>query len=94
MNKIKHEGIGTCTRIEISQDADNADQKVKCFLKGHKHTDFCRKHIFNFLFPKFIFQVHILQIFQFSPPENASYTQKLIKIINFSITLMLFLQSF
>ena len=29
MNKVGHEGIGTCARIEISQDADNADQKVK-----------------------------------------------------------------
>ena len=29
MNKIEHEGIGTCARIEINKDADNADQKVK-----------------------------------------------------------------
>ena len=29
MNKIKHEGIGICPRIEISEDADNADRKVK-----------------------------------------------------------------
>ena len=29
MDKIEHEGIGTCTKIEISQDTDNADQKVK-----------------------------------------------------------------
>ena len=36
MNKIKHEGIGTCTRIEISQDGDNTDHKVKWFLKVHK----------------------------------------------------------
>ena len=37
MDKIKHEGIGgTCARFETSQDADNADnadQKVKWFLK-------------------------------------------------------------
>ena len=25
MNKIEYEGIGTCARIEISQDTDNAD---------------------------------------------------------------------
>ena len=29
MNKIEHEGLGTCARIEISQDADNVNQKVK-----------------------------------------------------------------
>ena len=31
-----NEGIGTCARIEISQDADSTDQKVKWFLKVHK----------------------------------------------------------
>ena len=36
MNKIEHEGIGTCARIEINQAADNEDQKVKWFLKVHK----------------------------------------------------------
>ena len=36
MNKIEHERIGTCARIEIIQDADNADQKVKWFRKVHK----------------------------------------------------------
>ena len=30
INKIEHEEIGT-----ISKDADNADQKVKWFLKVH-----------------------------------------------------------
>ena len=28
INKIEDQGIGTCARIEISQDADNADQKM------------------------------------------------------------------
>ena len=27
-DKIEHEEMGTCARIEISQDADNADQKA------------------------------------------------------------------
>ena len=36
INKIEHEGIGTCARIEKSQDVDNADQKVKWFLKVYK----------------------------------------------------------
>ena len=40
MNKIEHEGIGTCARIEISKDADNADRKVKWFLKVHKTCKF------------------------------------------------------
>ena len=35
-DKIKHEEMGTCARIAISQDADNADQKVKSFLKVNK----------------------------------------------------------
>ena len=40
MNKIEHEGMGTCARIDISQDADNTDQKVKWFLKVHKTYKF------------------------------------------------------
>ena len=51
MNKIEHERIGTCARIEISQDANNADQKVKWVLKVHK--------IYKLLW------VHILQIVRF-----------------------------
>ena len=35
-DKIEDEEIGTCARIEICQDADNADQKVKWFLKVHQ----------------------------------------------------------
>ena len=35
MNKIEHEGINTCASIEIIQDAYNADQKLKWFLKVH-----------------------------------------------------------
>ena len=34
--KIEREKIGSCARTEISQDADNADQKVKWFLKVPK----------------------------------------------------------
>ena len=29
VDKIEHEGMFTCAIIEMSQDADNADQKVK-----------------------------------------------------------------
>ena len=34
--KTEYEGIGTCARIEIRQDADNTNQKVKWFLKVHE----------------------------------------------------------
>ena len=36
IDKSEHEGIGTCATTEISQDADNADKKVKWFVKVHK----------------------------------------------------------
>ena len=36
MSETGDERIGTCARIEISQDADNADQKVTWFLKVYK----------------------------------------------------------
>ena len=36
MNKIEHEGTGTCARTERNKDADNAGQKLKWFLKVHK----------------------------------------------------------
>ena len=67
MNKIKYEGIDACARIEISEDAANADQKVKWFLKFHKTRNFCGKHIFSFLLSQVSIQVQILQIFRFSP---------------------------
>ena len=35
-DKIEHEQIGTRTGIEMSQDPDSADQKVKWCLKVHK----------------------------------------------------------
>ena len=55
--------MGTYARIETNEDADNADQKVKWFLKVHKHTSFCGKHIFNHIFSQVFIHVHILQIF-------------------------------
>ena len=60
--------MGIFARTEISQDTDNADQKVKCFLKVHKHANFCGKHIFNYLLSQVFIHVHILQIFRFSLP--------------------------
>ena len=35
-DKIEQGETGTCARIEISQNVDNADQKVKWFPKVHK----------------------------------------------------------
>ena len=52
MNKIEYEGIGTCARIEVSQNADKADQKVKWFLKVHKTY----KLFVGSIFPIFFFQ--------------------------------------
>ena len=74
-DNIEHEGIGTCARIEISLDADNANQKVKWFLKVHKTYKLLWEAYFNYLFSQVFIQVHILQIFYFhpSPPlENES----------------------
>ena len=50
MNKIEYEGIGTCARVEISQDADNADQKVKWFLKFYKTYKLLWEGYFHFSF--------------------------------------------
>ena len=36
IDENEHELISTCAGIEISQDADNVDQKVKWFPKVHK----------------------------------------------------------
>ena len=52
--KIEHEGMGTCARIEINQDADNADEKVKWFLKVHKTYKLLWEAYFYFsFFPSF-----------------------------------------
>ena len=59
----------------------NLETKVKWFLKVIKHANFCGKHIFNSLLPRF-FQVHILQMFQ-------EQRIKLVKMINFFNTFKL-----
>ena len=59
MNKFEHEGMGTCARIEISEDADNANQKVKWFLKVHKTYKLLWTAFFNYLFsPSFYSRSH------------------------------------
>ena len=67
MNKIEYEGIGTCARIEISQDADNADQKVKWFLKVlRRYKLLWEACIFNF-FPSFHSGSHFTNFSIFTP---------------------------
>ena len=68
MNKVECERIGTCARIEISQDGDNADKKVKWFRKVDKTYKLLWKAYFQLSFPQVFIQVHILQICRFSPP--------------------------
>ena len=51
MNKIGYEGKGTCARTEISQDADNGEQKVKWFLKVYKAYKLLWEAYFQFSFP-------------------------------------------
>ena len=55
--KIEHEEIAIFERIEISRDADNADnadQKVKWFLKVHKTYKLLWEAYFKvFIFPSF-----------------------------------------
>ena len=67
IDKIEREEIGTCAGIEISQNADNADQK-NGFRKFIKHTNLCVKQIFNYLFfPKFLFMFTFCKCFDFTP---------------------------
>ena len=54
MNKVEYEVIGTCARVEISQGADNADQKVKWFLKVHKTYKLLWEAHFQLFFLKVI----------------------------------------
>ena len=67
-DKTEHEDIGTCTKIEISQDADNADQQVTWFPKVHKHTNVCGKPIFNYLSSQVFIHAHILQLLEILAP--------------------------
>ena len=76
-DKIEHEEIGTCAKIELSQDEDNADQKVKLFLKAHKTYKLLWEAYFKFLSSQIFIHVHILQIFRFPPPPRKSINQSM-----------------
>ena len=68
-DKIEHERMGICASTKVSQDADNADQKGKQFLKvKKKHTNFCGQHIFKYFFsPSFYSRSHFTIFFIFTP---------------------------
>ena len=60
LDKIEHVEIGTCARTEISQDADNKDQKLKWFLKVHNTKQTFVESIFLIIFlPKLFLGSHI-----------------------------------
>ena len=82
--QIEHEGLGTCARIAISQDANNADQKIKWFLKVYKACKLLWKAYFQLsFFLKLLFRFIFYKFFDFHPSENESQTQKLIKQLFF-----------
>ena len=68
MNEIEDEGIGTCARIGISQDADNPEQKLKWFLKLHKTYKLLLEACFQFSFsPSFYSGSLFTKFFDFHP---------------------------
>ena len=68
-DKIEHEEVGTCAGIEISQDKDNADQKVKWFLKVHETYKLLWEAYFRLSFShKFIFPFTFCKFFNFPLP--------------------------
>ena len=64
-DKVEHKGIGTCARIEMSKDADTAEQKVKWFLKVHKIYKLLWEAYFQF---SFLFTFTFYKFFDFHPP--------------------------
>ena len=80
----------TCARTEISQDANNADQKVKWISKVHKtYKLFWEPYFQSSLLPSFYSRSHFSDISIFTP-KNDSLAQKLIKSTQLSITLRRF----
>ena len=54
--------MGTYARIEISQDTDNADLKVKKSLKVRKTYKLLWETYFNYLLSQAFIHIHVLQI--------------------------------
>ena len=68
MNKIEYEGISTCARNEVSQDADDADQKSKIVSGSSENIQPFVGSIFSiFFFPKFLFRFIFYKCFDFHP---------------------------
>ena len=68
IDKIEHEGMGTCARVEICQDTDNADHKVKWSLKVHKTYKFLWEAYFQLSFsPSFGSGSHFTNFSIFTP---------------------------
>ena len=66
--KIEHEKMGNYARIEINQNVDNADQKVKWFLKVHKTYKLLWQAYFQFsFFPSFYSGSHFTNFSIFTP---------------------------
>ena len=60
--------MGTYARSEIRQDKDNADQKVKWFLKVYKTLQTFVGSILLIIFPpKFLYWFTFYQLFDFHP---------------------------
>ena len=64
----EHKWISTCARIDISQDTDNADQKVKWFLKVRKTYKFLWEASFQLSFSPSFYSGSQFTMFRFSPP--------------------------
>ena len=94
MNKIEHEGTGTCVKIERIQDADNAEQKIKWFLKVHKTYKLLWEAYFQFSFSHVFYSSSHFTNFSIFTHPKMSFTQKLIKIIHFPITRRILLQPY
>ena len=64
VDKIEHERMCICARIEISQNADNTDRKVKWFLKVSKtYKIFVGRIFLIIIFLKFLFTFTFYKLF-------------------------------
>ena len=91
--KIGHKAMGTCAIIEISQYADNEDQKVKSFLKVHKTYKLLWEARFQLsFFPSFYSGSHFTNLSIFIPLKIKFKQRKIINIIIFFYTSRIFLQ--
>ena len=68
MNKIEYEGISTCARNEVSQDADDADQKSKIVSGSSETYNLLWEAYFQFSFsPNFYSGSYFTNVSTFTP---------------------------